>query len=79
VIYSSNLSGTILVSQFVRTRKNVRCIVACFESHFSEVALLGQPIWRFLGNRLVETHIRGNVQATETELVEIVVSFAVLP
>jgi hypothetical protein len=38
-----------------------------------------QRIWKFLGNRLVEAHIRGNVLATETELFEIGISFAVLP
>jgi hypothetical protein len=36
-------------------------------------------MWKFLGNRLVEAHIRGNPKDKETELVEIGVSFAVLP
>jgi hypothetical protein len=51
--------------------------VTCFESHVSEVTFLGQPIWKFLGNRFVEAHIRGNVEAKETELVENGISFAV--
>jgi hypothetical protein len=32
-----------------------------------------------LGNRLVEVHIYGNEDATETKLVEVCVSFVVLP
>jgi hypothetical protein len=46
-------------------------IVTCFESRISEVAFLGQQIWNFIGNQLVEAHIHGNAQATETELLEI--------
>jgi hypothetical protein len=45
----------------------------------SEVAFPGQPIWKFLGSRLVEARIHGKVGATETEIVEIYISFAVLP
>jgi hypothetical protein len=39
----------------------------------------GQPIWKFLGNRFVEAHTRGNAQATGTELVQIDISFAAIP
>jgi hypothetical protein len=38
-----------------------------------------QPIWKFLGNQFVEAHVHDNAQATETELVEIGISFVVLP
>jgi hypothetical protein len=44
----------------------------------SEVAFPGQRIWNFVGNRLVEAHIRDYAQAKETELLKICVSFAVL-
>jgi hypothetical protein len=38
-----------------------------------------QRIWKVLGNRHVEAHIRSNIEATERELLEIGVSFAALP
>jgi hypothetical protein len=50
-----------------------------FRSHISEVAFPEQPTWKFLGNRFVEAHIHGNAEAKETELLEIDVSFSVLP
>jgi hypothetical protein len=46
--------------------------VTYFESHVSEVAFPGQPVWKiwtFLGNRFHEAHIRSKAQAKETELV----------
>jgi hypothetical protein len=43
------------------------------------VAFPGRQIWTFSGNRSVEAHIHGNAQAKETELVEIDITFAVLP
>jgi hypothetical protein len=52
--------------------------VTYFTRHVSEVAFSGQQIWKFLGNQFVEEHIHGNIQATETELVEIGISFVVL-
>jgi hypothetical protein len=45
-------------------------VVTCFESNNSEIAFLGQRIWNFVGNQLVEAHIHGNVQVTETELLQ---------
>jgi hypothetical protein len=36
-------------------------------------------IWKFLGNRFVEAHVCGNAQVEETELVEVFVSFAIIP
>jgi hypothetical protein len=33
------------------------------ERHNYQVAFPGQRIWNFVGNRLVEAHIRGNAQA----------------
>jgi hypothetical protein len=53
--------------------------VTCFESYVSEVAISGQAIWKFLGNRFVEAYIHCKERATETELVEVGVPFAVLP
>jgi hypothetical protein len=53
--------------------------VTCFEKHISEVVFTQQGIWNFLGNRLFEAHIHGNAQATETELLEVGISFADLP
>jgi hypothetical protein len=47
--------------------------------HIPEVAFLEQPIWRFLGNRFVEAHIRGNAQAKGSEFVEMGISFAAPP
>jgi hypothetical protein len=38
-----------------------------------------QPIWKFLGNRFVETHIPSTAQVKDTELAEVCVSFAVPP
>jgi hypothetical protein len=38
-----------------------------------------QCMWKSLGNRFVESHIRGNAQAEEKELLEIVISFVILP
>jgi hypothetical protein len=38
----------------------------CVECHVSVVVFLGQRIWNFVGNRLVEAHIHGNAQDTET-------------
>jgi hypothetical protein len=38
-----------------------------------------QVIWSFIGDRLVEGHINVNEEAKETEIVEIGISFAVLP
>jgi hypothetical protein len=52
--------------------------VTYFESHISEIAFPRQPIWKFLGNRFVEALIHGDIQAEETELVEIGVPVAVL-
>jgi hypothetical protein len=46
---------------------------------FLEQHSQGNQYGKFIGNRLVEEHVRGNEQATETELVETGVSFAVLP
>jgi hypothetical protein len=43
-------------------------IMTCFEIHVSEEAFLGQPVWKFLGNRFVEAHIRRKAQATEIEI-----------
>jgi hypothetical protein len=37
------------------------------------------PIVKFLGNRYVEAYISGNAWARETDLVEMGISFAVLP
>jgi hypothetical protein len=45
----------------------------------SEVVFTQEAIWKFLGNRFVVPHIRGNAQDAETELVETGSSFAVLP
>jgi hypothetical protein len=53
--------------------------VTCFERHISEVAFTGQRIWNFVGNRLVEEHVRGNAQATETGTLEAGGSFAAHP
>jgi hypothetical protein len=52
--------------------------VTGFESHISEVAFPGQPVWKRLGNRFVEAHAHGNSQDKETELGGIGISFAVL-
>jgi hypothetical protein len=38
-----------------------------------------QPLWKLLGNRLVEAHIRGNAQTTETEILEVGISLSVFP
>jgi hypothetical protein len=43
--------------------------VTCFEKHVSEVVFSQQPIRKFFGNRLVEAHVHGIAQATETEQV----------
>jgi hypothetical protein len=51
----------------------------CSERLASEVVFPGQRIWNFAGSRLVEAHIRGKAQATEAEIVENDVSFAVFP
>jgi hypothetical protein len=51
--------------------------VTYFESHVFEVAFLGQRIWNFVGNWLVEEHIHGNTQAAETDLFKIGISFVV--
>jgi hypothetical protein len=32
-----------------------------FETNFSEVMYMQQPIWNFLGNRFVEAYVRGNI------------------
>jgi hypothetical protein len=50
-----------------------------FRKVFLEIVSTQQLIWNFLGNRFVKAHVNGNAQATETELVEIGISFAVLP
>jgi hypothetical protein len=52
-------------------------IVTCFESHVSDVAFPEQPIWKLLGNRLFEAHIRCNAHVTEKELLEMDISYAV--
>jgi hypothetical protein len=52
--------------------------VTGFQSHVSELALQGKRIWNFVGNRFVEAHIRGIVQATGIEILEIALSFSVL-
>jgi hypothetical protein len=54
-------------------------IVIYFESRISEIAFPVQPIWKFLGNRLVEEHVHCNVKVTETGRVEIGISSPVLP
>jgi hypothetical protein len=54
-------------------------VVKCFKQHVSEVLFMQQQIWNFLVNRLVGLHIRGNKQTTETELVEVGISFTVVP
>jgi hypothetical protein len=51
--------------------------VTCFKSYISDVAFPGQPIWKIDSNRFVEIYNRCNAQATETEIVETSVSFAV--
>jgi hypothetical protein len=53
--------------------------VMCFERHVSEVVFLGQLIWNFVGDRLVEAYIHRNVQATKTATLEAGTSFVVLP
>jgi hypothetical protein len=52
--------------------------VTCFEKLASEVVFTQQQILKFPGNRFVEAHIRGSAQATERELLEIGIVFAVL-
>jgi hypothetical protein len=52
--------------------------VTYFESHISEIVFPRQPIWKFLGNRFVEALIHGDIQAEETELVDIGIPVAVL-
>jgi hypothetical protein len=37
--------------------------VTCSVKHVYDVVFTQQPIWKFLGNRFVEVHIRGNAQA----------------
>jgi hypothetical protein len=54
-------------------------IVHCIEERAFEMVYTQQPIRKSLGNRFVEAHIDRNEQAKETELVEIGISFAVLP
>jgi hypothetical protein len=54
------------------------CRIIYMNCDVSEIAFRAQPIWKFLGNRLVEAHVRGNLQAKETELVQVGISFAVL-
>jgi hypothetical protein len=46
--------------------------------HVCQMVFTQQRIRNFVGNRLVEEHIRDKAQATETELVQIGVPFAVL-
>jgi hypothetical protein len=53
--------------------------VTRFDSHVSEVAFPGQQMWNFLGNRLVEAHIRSNAQAAKTEILATRISFTALP
>jgi hypothetical protein len=56
------------------------CIVTSFENHVSDVAFLGQRIWNFGGNRLVEAHITVTHRLKKQYLfVEIGISFVVLP
>jgi hypothetical protein len=45
----------------------------------SHVAFPGQWIRNYVGTRIVETHICGNAEVTETELLEIAISFAPSP
>jgi hypothetical protein len=54
-------------------------IMARLESLVSEVAFPGQRIWSFVGNRLVEAHVHRKEQVTETKLMGIGISFAVIP
>lgn len=63
---------------FVYTSINI-CIVTRFEKHVSEMVCRQHPIVKFLGNRYVEAYISGNAWARETDLVEMGISFAVLP
>jgi hypothetical protein len=53
--------------------------VIFIESHISKVAFPEKTLWKFLGNRLVKSHVGGNTKAIEAELVEIGISFVVLP
>jgi hypothetical protein len=53
-------------------------ILTCLEQHVIEMVFPGQPMWKYLGNRFVVTHIRVKAQAKETEIVERDISFAVL-
>jgi hypothetical protein len=53
--------------------------VTRFEKQVSEVIFMQKGISKFLGNRFVEVHIRGNAQATEIEPLEIDISFVYLP
>jgi hypothetical protein len=45
-------------------------IVTRFERHVSEEAFPAQRIRNFVGNRLVEAHVPGNAQATDTVTLE---------
>jgi hypothetical protein len=44
--------------------------VTYFEGLVSEVVCPQQPVQYFIGNQLVETHICGNTEATETGTAE---------
>jgi hypothetical protein len=53
--------------RFLRSLLNVLIQISneiALQRNVSEVALPGQRIWNFFGNRLVEAHIYGNAQST---------------
>jgi hypothetical protein len=49
--------------------------VKCFERYVSKVEFSGQRIRNSVGKRIVEIHIQGDAQTTETEALEAGVSF----
>jgi hypothetical protein len=53
--------------------------VTCFESHVPAVAFPGQRTRKFRGNTVLKARILGKAQAKETKLVQIGVSFEILP
>jgi hypothetical protein len=67
---------SLLISCLLKARFH---IVTCFVKLVSEVVFTQQRIWNFLGNRLVEVHVRCNAQATETEFLKVGISYVILP